>query len=613
MKLPTSLFHLPRLTATLAVAAALSACASMPHKPAPVLSTAPAPVATAANSPEAASARQADALLAEGHDLEAAKDYIKAAAAVQGKTQLQYLLKAAQASLQGNRAPVAVLLADEVLRLEHDDNGLRGQALWVRAQGLMDQGQTPRAKGNLEELLTIASTPQNVRAEAMGTLATLYTQEGHELTALNFLIERDSLLSSAAIHKNHKRIHALLDSVSSARIQNWQGRSGNPLVQEWLAIALISRHNPDPDQRKAAINAWMAAHPGHPPINFTSHDELNVADTTSSQEGSICALLPSTGSYAGLSQALSAGMETAEQLASGPAVKLLQSTGNPSYTAVLFERGVKEGCQIFVGPLLPQDINAVASVRKPSDPPVIALGSDAGVQQPGLYTFSLSRDVAARQIANQGYAAGYRRVYVLYPQDSSGAAIQADFIDTWKKLGGSVSGVATYLPGHSLNGQAQQLLSGTISRHDFVFLVADSKNANAAVTAIRSINSNIPIFSPALLHGATLPSDAQNLSGIESVDMPWIIQPATTKPQAAALLHTSLPNASDAQWRMAAFGMDAYQLAEKILARQFSQPLKGATGTLHFGKGGRIVRDMEWMEVENGAIVPLPAIPKPGS
>ncbi len=95
--------------------------------------------------------------------------------------------------------------------------------------------------------------------------------------------------------------------------------------------------------------------------------------------------------------------------------------------------------------------------------------------------------------------------------------------------------------------------------------------------------------------------------------MPWVIQPATTKPQAAALLHTSLPNASDAQWRMAAFGLDAYQLADKILAKQFSQPLKGATGTLHFGKEGRIVRDMEWMEVENGAIVPLPAIPKPGS
>lgn len=613
MKLPDRLFRLSRLTATLGLAAALSACASMPHKTAPVISTVPNPAVTTANPPEAPSAHQADTLLAEGHDLEAAKAYIQAAAAVQGQAQLHYLLKAAQASLQGNKSQVAVLLADEVLRLQQGDNTLRGEALWVRAQGLMDQGQTPRAKGNLEELLTIASTPQNVRAKAMGTLATLYTQEGHELTALNFLIERDSLLSGPAISKNHQRIHALLDSVSSARIQNWQGRSGNPLVQEWLAIALISRHNPDPEQRKAAINAWMAAHPGHPPINFSSHDELNVADTSQQPGGEICALLPSTGPYAELSQAISAGMETAAQLQAGPAVKLLQSTGNPSFTAVLFERGVKEGCKIFVGPWLPQDINAVAGVRKPSEPPVIALGTDAGVQQPGLYVFSLSRDVAARQIADQGYGAGYRQVYVLYPQDSSGAAIQADFIQTWKKLGGNVAGVATYLPGHSLNGQAQQLLSGTSASHAFVFLVANADNAEAAVTAIRAINSSIPIFSPALLHGAALPADATDLSGIASVDMPWIVQPATTRPRAAALLHSTLPNASATQWRMAAFGLDAYALAESILAKKLRQPIEGATGTLHFGKAGRIVRDMDWMKIENGAIVPLSGIPKTGS
>lgn len=544
--------------------------------------------------------------------MEAAKAYIKAAAEVRGQEQLRYLMKAAKASLQGNKPQVAVLLADEVLRLQHDDNTLRGAALWVRAQGLMDQGQTPSAKGNLEELLTITSTPQNIRAEAMGTLATLYTQEGHELTALNFLIERDSLLSGAAIHKNHRRIHALLDSVSSARIQNWQGRSGNPLVQEWLAIALISRQNPDPEQRKTAIQAWMSAHPGHPPIHFSSHDEMNVADAPNTGDGSICALLPSSGPYAGLSQAISTGMETAAQLRSGPAVKLLQSTGNPSYTAVLFERGIKEGCKIFVGPWLPQDIDAVAAVRKPSDPPVIALGADPGVNQPGLYTFSLSRDVAARQIAKQSYAAGYRQVYVLYPQDSSGAAIQADFIETWKKLGGVVAGVDTYLPGHSLDGQAQQILGGDIGQQRFVFLVTDAKNASAAVTSIRSVNSSIPIFSPALLHGALLPADAQSLSGIDSVDMPWVINPASRWSPAVSLLHSALPDASDGQWRMAAFGLDAYQLAEKILAQQFSQPIQGATGTLHFGKQGRIVRDMEWMEVENGTITPLLGTPKPG-
>ncbi|OCB03577.1 hypothetical protein BBC27_07235 [Acidithiobacillus ferrivorans] len=601
-----------RLLMTLALATGLSACASMPQKTPPPSN--PTPVETPASTPETLTAQRAGQLTATGHDLAAAKDYIRAAAEARGQTQVHYLMEAAQASLKGCKPRVAILLANEVLRLQHDNAELRSAALWVRAQGFMDQGQTPSAKGNLEELLTITSTPQEVRAQAMGTLATLYTQEGHELTALNFLIEGDSLLSGNDAAENHRRIRALLDSQSTAKLQNWQGRSGNPLVQEWLAVALITRQNPDPQQRQAAISAWLTAHPGHPLINFSDHN-ATITDTSRLNPalGSICALLPSSGPYAPLSQAITAGMKTAAQLQSGPAVRALRTTGNPSYTAVLFERGIKEGCKVFVGPWLPQDINAVAAVRKPSDPPIITLGVVPGVQQSGLYTLSLSRNVAAQQIAVQSYGAGYRRAYVLYPQDSSGAAIQADFIATWKKLGGEVGGVATYLPGHTFTNEAQRLLSGSPGQDSFVFLVTNAKNANAAVSSIRLINNSVPIFSPALLHGAALPNDARGLSGIASVDMPWIINSGQSWPQAVLLLRSTLPNASDAQWRMAAFGLDAYRIAERVLDKDTTGSLAGATGTLHFVTRNQVIRDMEWMEVENGQIVPLSGVPKPGT
>ncbi|MBU2720390.1 hypothetical protein HF563_13655, partial [Acidithiobacillus ferridurans] len=230
MTTPATLKASFRLLMTLALAMGLSACASMPHKAPP--SSTPPPVETATAVSQTPQAERADQLMITGHYQEAAKDYIHAAADVRGQAQLDYLMKAAQASLQGQKPQVAILLANEVLRLQHGNATLRGAALWVRAQGLMDQGQTPSAKGNLEEILTITSTPQEVRARAMGTLATLYTQEGHELTALNFLIERDSLLGGDAIAENHRRIHALLDQQSVAKLQNWQGRSGNPLVQE---------------------------------------------------------------------------------------------------------------------------------------------------------------------------------------------------------------------------------------------------------------------------------------------------------------------------------------------------------------------------------------------
>jgi len=600
-----------RLAAATLMALGLAACASLPQPEAtPVAPTASASPAAAAPA-EAPAAVTADRLLAAGKDLAAAKAYIKAAADTQGDAQLQYLLDAAHASLRGQKPQDAVLLADEVLRLQHDPK-LRGEALWIRSQGLMDQGQTPKARGNLEELLTLSSTPQGIRAEALGILATLYTQEGHDLTALNFLIQRDNLLSQgSARDENHRRIRVLLDAQPVAKLQNWQSRTASPLVQEWIALDLIARNTPDPQQREQAIAAWMAAHPHHPAIQFS--ENAPAAATATSAQGDVCALLPATGPYAPLSQAIAAGLETSARLTGGPAVRVYQSTGNSEYTATLFQRGVKAGCAVFVGPWLRQDINAVVGVRRPSDPPVLTLGLDPDLHQPGLYQFSQSRNAASAQIAQQGFAAGYRQVYLLYPQDSSGAAIQAAFLSDWKGLGGRVAGVAAYTPGQDPQAAVQQLFTGVIPARSFVFLVADASVAGQAVPEIHQIKPDLAVFSPSLLRASGLPSDASALAGLASVDMPWIIDPAQSWPQAAALLHTQLPNADDAQWRMAAFGLDAYRLAVQILHHQTGQGLQGTTGTLHFGADGIVARAMQWMQFQQGQIVPLARAPRPGS
>lgn len=613
MKMP--LPHQPlgpatRLASAMLMALGLAACASLPQPAAtPVAPTASASSVTVAPA-EAPAAVTADQLLAAGKDLAAAKAYIKAAADTQGDAQLQYLLDAAHASLSGQKPQDAVLLADEVLRLQHDPK-LRGEALWIRSQGLMDQGQTPKARGNLEELLTLSSTPQDIRAEALGILATLYTQEGHDLTALNFLIQRDNLLNQgSARDENHRRIRVLLDAQPVAKLQNWQSRTASPLVQEWIALDLIARNTPDPQQREQAIAAWMAAHPHHPAIQFSANTP--AAATATSAQGDVCALLPATGPYAPLSQAVAAGLETSARLTGGPAVRVYQSTGNSEYTATLFQRGVKAGCAVFVGPWLRQDINAVVGVRRPGDPPVLTLGLDSDLHQPGLYQFSQSRNAASAQIAQQGYAAGYRQVYLLYPQDSSGAAIQAAFLADWKGLGGRVAGVSAYTPGQDPLAAVQQLFSGTIAAHSFVFLVADASVAGQAVPEIHQIKPDLAVFSPSLLSASGLPSDASALAGLASVDMPWIIDPAQAWPQAAALLHTQLPNADDAQWRMAAFGLDAYRLAVQILRHRTDQALPGTTGELHFGANGIVERDMQWMQFQQGQIVPLARAPQPG-
>jgi len=576
----------------------LGACASMPQsgsKPSEATARATsAPTPVPASSP-AALAAEAERLHQEGHDLAAAKAYIRAAGETRSDAQVAYLLRASQASLAGNKPQVAVLLADEVLRLAHDPK-LRGEALWVRARGLMQQGQIAQAKGNLEELLTIDSTPPEVRAAALGDLATVFRNEEHELTALNFLVQRDSLLAGPEKAENHRRIRSLLDAQSSAKLKNWQGRSGNPIVQEWLALALIARENPDPAAREAAFAEWLRQHPGHPAIHWSADGSLPTARADA--RGDICALLPQSKTYAALSQALAAGLETAAQLRAGPPVHIIDTTGNPSFTAVLFQRGVQAGCVAFVGPWLEQDIRAVAGVRQASDPPVLSLGKVAGLSQNGLYQLPMGPGDAARQIALGAYRAGYRDAAVIYPQDSSGASIQADFLALWKKEKAKVLGVASFIPGSGrLDGAVRQALAGVEGPRSMVFLVADKRDLAVAVAAIRSVNARIPVFVVTSAVDDDLPVLPGAGGPVFSVETPWAMQSEPLDSQARNLLRQELPQASAAQWRLAGFGLDAYALIQAVLAKHTTDPINGVTGRLYFAPHGEIERRMRWVEI----------------
>ncbi len=603
-----------RLLYQIGIAAAstalLSACASMPHVKQPELQESPPPETVA--TPEALLASKAGRLAAEGLYLGAAKDYVRAAAQSQGSKQLHYLLKAAQSSLKGHRPQVAILLSGEILRLSHESS-LRGNALWVQARGYLDEGKTAMAKGSLEELLTISSVTPAVRAQAMGHLSTIYLQENHDLTALDFLVRRDGLLDGTEKAANRQKIHSLLNAQSQAKLKNWQGRSGNPLVQEWLAFELIARQHAGPAGRQAAFQTWLAQHPGHPAIRFSS-GTARISPLQSAR-GDVCILLPDSRKFAPLSHAFEAGLETGARIQAGPPVYILPGTGNPSFTAALYEKGIRAGCLAFVGPSLAQNINAVLGVRRPGEPPILTLGAHPAGLPKGVYRFLPDRRAAAEQIASQAYAAGYRQAAVLYPQNASGASIQAGFITSWKKLGGAVTGVGNFSPSGNIQADTiRKTVSSLPRKKGFIFLVARGKTLAPILRLIGNSGKHAPIFLPAPLdRTGVLPAIRSLTSRLYAIDMPWLIAAANIAPQAVHMLQKSLPDSSTAQWRIAGYGLDAYTLITRILAHQTHNPVHGASGTLRWSRGGKIVQEMPWVHIKNGMVRTLPSLPAPGS
>jgi len=591
----------------LLLAALLSACASMPHsigEESHKHASAPAPAPVA----EISQAQEADQLLAQGKDLAAAKAYIEAAAASGTDKQLDYLSKAAQASLAGNRPQVAELLSAEVLRLSQEP-AQRAEALWIQAQAYERDGQTKLARGALASLIAIDTVSPERRAEAMGRLAKIYEAENHDLTALDFLIKRDALLTGVAKAENRRRIHALLDAQNSAKLRNWRGRSGDPVVQEWLAFALIAREHVEPANRQAAFAAWLQAHPGHPDIHYDDASASNRAAGLA--RGAICTLLPTSGRFASDTTAFVAGLQAAAQQEAGPAIYQLSDSSDPALNATEYAAGVQAGCAAFVGPALPQDSNAVLGARHPSNPPILLLGAAQPHSQPGVYDFDISLRVTARQVAEDALRAGYRQAAVLYPLDAEGADMQAAFLEAWKKGGGSVVGVAHYRDGDTASAVQQALGVAPLGTKTFVFLVAPAQRLADIIGTIRAqttqpiLLAGIPTFAA---EQSTSISDAR----VYALGSPWVFDPQIAGGPVAQAVRQSLPQASAAQWRMAGLGAEAYGLVAKILhiAKPAGASPTGALSDPHTLQENN-KRDLRWVRWQNGNIEVLPALPEP--
>ncbi len=568
-------------------------------------STVAEPVLVPSTSNAPGPARAADHLLAMGKDLQAAKEYIRAAGQSHGEEQLRYLENAAKASLEGNRPKVALLLSAEVLRLSKDP-AQRGQAYALQAQAYQRLGQSAAARGALESYIAIPSVPADKRAAAMAQLANLFQTDGHDLTALDFLVKRDPLLSPADQLENHRKIRALLDAQTSAKLKNWQGRSGDPIVQEWLAFALIARQHPDPASRQAAFASWLQAHPGRPDIGYENLPSTPGNDPAS---GSICTLLPTSGRFANQTQSFIAGLEGAAAQESGPPIHVLSDSSDPALNASVYAKGVAAGCAAFVGPRLPQDVRAVLAARHPQDPPILLLDRAATSTTPGVYWFDNGHGVAARQLARDAFAHGFRQALILYPLDSTGASIQADFLAEWQQLGGQVVSTAHYASKDPSASSLHGLLAAPLAKNAFIFLVAKAEQLPKLVASIRAYSAR-PILLPGVLDGGLTSIPSTGMDGVYILTMPWESNPTVLQSPLAQRIRNITPPSDLGNWRLAGLGVDAYGILLKILSESNPQNLpEGVSGKLHWAHGNSVELDFDWAGWAHGGLLQPAKLP----
>ncbi len=422
-----------------------------------------------------------------------------------------------------------------------------------------------------------------------------------------------------------------------------------PVARGWIELADIARSSwQQPDKLLARLQDWQQRYPQHPALQDLLPQLEAKQEALTAYPQRIAVLLPFSGNYQAQATAVRDGIMTAyyQVAANGkpPSVTFYDSGTTPAEALAAYQKAVADGNNMVIGPLIKDAVAAVAA-QGSLPVPVLALNYlDAGKGGPaGFYQFGLRPEGEAEQAAERAFAEGYRRGVVLVSNDDFGARMFNAFANRFKQLGGELLGMQTYTPGtetytplltqlfnlDASNERAQRLATTLGARLDFdprrrqdlqfIFLTGTPHDVRAIQPQIAyNHGENLPVYSTSRIFELGDNVDNTTLNGISFDDMPWTLEDSGPVAELRDTVQHNWPNNFSGNSRFYALGFDAYRLLPLLYnSHGISQAVPGVTGQLSLDPDGRVHRDLDWAQFDDGnpellapvALPPAPAGP----
>jgi outer membrane PBP1 activator LpoA protein len=445
-------------------------------------------------------------------------------------------------------------------------------------------------------------------------------------------VELDALLTPDAKHANHEALWLALKTLSLSQLQGQSTAAGNPEVQGWYELALISRtYGNNLDRQLTELRSWLAARAGHPAALILPK-EMALTEVMAQERPRKIALLLPLNTTAGTivrDAFMSAYFDLQEIGGQVPAVRIYD-TGGTSDVRILHHQARMEGAQLIIGPLLKQDV-ALLQQEIDLGVPTLALNNVEGQTSasPLFFQFSLAPEDEARQLAHKAWQDGHRRVAILGPQDNAGNDLYSrkreSFLAEWQQLGGTVASVDTYTDNYTTTISNMLLLTASAERNerlrnlirqpvqfvqhrrqdvDFIYLLAQPASARQIVPSLAYLFAgDIPVYaSQDVYSGEPRPLEDQDINGVTFGDSPWLLN---TENPATKRTRDLFPMNSAQNMRLQAFGIDAFRLYPRLRLFQenSNSNIAGATGTLTLGPNNTIERELTWAVIRDGRAV----------
>ena len=364
------------------------------------------------------------------------------------------------------------------------------------------------------------------------------------------------------------------------------------------------------------LDAWLRQWPGHP-LADPLPDALAILQRPQPPPPRIGLFLPLSGALAPAGKALRDGFFSAylhDSATSKPEVRLYDTAAEAMPT--LYRRSRAEGLGFIIGPL---DRPALESLHRIGpEVPVLGLNYLAGpASAPRSFrTFGLAIEDEAATIGRRLLADGHERILIIRNSEDwaeRGAAALAEF---WPKhvehqafaaipeITDAVGEALRTADSQARHEALEQLLGTRLeflprARTDIDGLVAfvDHLEAQAIAPAIKfHWAEELPVYS-----GSQSVREALQFADMENfriLEMPFRLFDSPFK----EILDQGFDLGSGNPASLFALGIDAYRLFDHWRLLPSLHSLRGATGLLAVGDGGRIQRRLSWGVVVDGRL-----------
>ena len=154
-------------------------------------------------------------------------------------------------------------------------------------------------------------------------------------------------------------------------------------------------------------------------------------------------------------------------------------------------RAVQDGNKLILGPLLSEDVRAVAIVARPAHVPMITFSNDGRVAGQDVFVLGLDPAQAVARVVTFAKAQGPSRFAALIPSGDYGERSSAALTGASREVGASVAAIETYDRGNTSVASAARRLRQA-GDYDAVLIADSGRIAAQAAPLLKSMGAQSP-------------------------------------------------------------------------------------------------------------------------